>query len=541
MYHLRKLTGRSALAFVLLFGAIGAYLVTMSFAATTVRQVEAESMTLTSRAAPVDDPTASAQRAVRFLDNNAVASTTLPLPAKTSSILMRAKGNQCQGAPQLSLVIDGVRVTTLAVSATSWTSYPVAKDLSAGSHTIAVGFTNDYVKYRKGKPACDRDVYVDNLVFVGTDADTTPPTPATLTGTAGDQTVQLSWAAATDNASVAKYEVWKDNGYMTTLNPSTQSYQVGGLTNGSSYAFRVVAYDTSGNYANSQTVSVTPTATSSPPPAQPPSTSPSGQPIPTGDVTSGGHTWRQIVAEDFTKDAPLGSWANSSCTNYVVYTGATGTPWKAYPSCYRDTYQSRPYRSDKVLSVHDGVLDNWLHLVDGKPAGANPGPVLPTGSEYQTYGRYSVRFRTTTNNLGEYYQAWLLWPQQDKDGACAESDYPESKLDTTYAQAFAHWGIQDSTGNCAYATTNGTPSQDYARTPTLDRTQWHTYTQEWLPGARHYYLDGALIGTSSTRVWDRPERWQLQTETNTTCDQTTPITCNNDGHLLIDWAVVYAY
>jgi hypothetical protein len=127
--------------------------------------------------------------------------------------------------------------------------------------------------------------------------------------------------------------------------------------------------------------------------------SPSGQAMPIGDLPG----WKQIFAEDFTVNAPTGSWGASCATdpdpaNKIVYTGANGTQWRTYPDCYTDTYQHRPYRSDQVLSVHDGVLDFYLHNVNGQPAGANPSPVInaATASQYQTYGRYTVRFKTTT-------------------------------------------------------------------------------------------------------------------------------------------------
>jgi hypothetical protein len=251
---------------------------------------------------------------------------------------------------------------------------------------------------------------------------------------------------------------------------------------------------------------------------------PSGQAMPTGDIDSGGHIWHQIVAEDFTKDAALGSWGNSTCTNSVVYTGASGTPWKAYPSCYKDTYQKRAYRSDQVLSVQNGMLDFWLHTVDGHPAGANPSPVLPSGSDYQTYGRYEVRIKQDSMNLSEFYQAWLLWPVNDADYKCAESDFPEAPMGQANVSAFSHYGC--------------TGSQDYFN-EALDRTQWHTYTQEWMPGKRNYLIDGQLIGSATNQVWSGPQRWQLQTETNTSCESTN--SCTQDGHLQVDWAVVYSY
>jgi hypothetical protein len=267
----------------------------------------------------------------------------------------------------------------------------------------------------------------------------------------------------------------------------------------------------------------------------------SGQPMPVGNVTSGGHTWTPIFSEDFTKDAPLGSWDDSGTLTTcpadrggVRYTGTTGTKWASYPKCFKDTYQKRPYRADAVLSVAGGVLDFWLHTVDGRPAGANPSPIIHAdGTSHQTYGRYVVRMRQTTTNLSDYYHAFLLWPTSDAYYQCAESDFPEGSLGSSTAAAFHHYGTF-SGGVC-------TPSpsvQDYfART--IDKTQWHTFTQEWMPGRRNYYIDGQLIGSSTNNVWSLPQKWQLQTETKSTCESTN--TCTQNGHVMIDWAVVYAY
>lgn len=251
------------------------------------------------------------------------------------------------------------------------------------------------------------------------------------------------------------------------------------------------------------------------------STSPSGEPMPVGNLPG----WRQVFAEDFTVNAPTGSWGASCATDpdaadKIVYTGAGGTQWRTYPDCYLDTYQRRPYRSDQVLSVHDGVLDFHLRNVDGQPAGANPSPVINRAatSQYQTYGRYTARFRVDTTTLSEYHIAWLLWPEDDGDWQCAESDFPESALSARSVGAFAHHSC------------NG--DQD-AFSATIDYTRWHTFTQEWAPGVRRYYLDGQLIGTSTTAVFDGPQRWQLQTETDGYG--------THSGHLLVDWVAVYAY
>jgi hypothetical protein len=254
-----------------------------------------------------------------------------------------------------------------------------------------------------------------------------------------------------------------------------------------------------------------------------PETTPGGEQVFANDpnVPAGNaRDFQLIFADDFTKNAALGSFASDCDANKIVYTGASGTQWRAYPKCYLDTYQKRPYRSDQVLSVNNGNLDFWLHSVDGKPAGANPSPVLPNGSQYQTYGRWSARVKVDGSDLSEYYMAWLLWPRNESEWESAESDYPEGPLLPGRAgiDGYHHY----SPGR-----------QEWFGERSIDMHEWHTYTQDWTPLARRYYVDGRLVGTTVNPVYSGPQRWQLQTETKGYG--------NNSGHLLVDWVAVYQY
>jgi hypothetical protein len=208
----------------------------------------------------------------------------------------------------------------------------------------------------------------------------------------------------------------------------------------------------------------------------------------------------------------------------IIYTGTNGTKWVTYPKTYTDTYEHRPYRSDQVLSVHDGTMDFFLHSVDGQPAGANPSPVITGTSQYQTFGRYSARIKVDDKDLSEYYMAWLLWPYNESEWISSESDYPEGQLRP---------GKQGISGYPHYGN-NQTEGFHYAD---FDFHQWHTITQDWTPLVRRYYVDDKLIYTTVNPVYQSPERWQLQTETNTwnVADPT------HSGHLLVDWVAVYSY
>ncbi|MGC4232072.1 MAG: glycoside hydrolase family 16 protein [Niabella sp.] len=246
-------------------------------------------------------------------------------------------------------------------------------------------------------------------------------------------------------------------------------------------------------------------------------TSVSGEPVPVGDLAE----WKQIFYDDFTKEAPLGSWANDCEPDRIVYTGAQGQQWKTYPRCFKDTYQKRPYRADSVLSVKNGTLNFYLHTVDGLPAGANPSPVIYNGSQYQTYGRYTARFKVDNDSLNQYYVAWLLWPETEKWPDDGEEDFPEGHLSGNVG-GFHHYAGAGACIGC----------QDEATT-TAKFTDWHTYTIEWRPGNIKYFLDGKMILNSDKWVPDKPMRWQLQTETKGEGV--------HSGNLIVDWVAVYKY
>jgi hypothetical protein len=75
---------------------------------------------------------------------------------------------------------------------------------------------------------------------------------------------------------------------------------------------------------------------------------------------------------------------------------------------------------------------------------------------------------------------------------------------------------------------NAGDGQDAFSTGAIDMSAWHVFTQTWDPGVRSYYVDGTLIGTSSSAVWSGPERWQLQMEPSGRSD-------SGAGHVQISW------
>jgi fibronectin type 3 domain-containing protein len=276
--------------------------------------IEAESFTIpsTSGAHVYNDTSASGGKAVSFWSNDTI-STTVSTVAGTSLVL-RAYGDQCNGAPTAVIAMDGATVMTQSASGATWTNYSVPKSISAGSHTFSISYTND-----TKTSTCDRNLRVDSLtVATGTGGgDTTPPSaPISLGATPGDSKVTLTWAANTES-DLAGYNIYRSTtsgtGY-SKLNGSSlltsASYTDTTAVNGTKYFYVVRAVDTSGNSSgNSNEASATPTAG---PDITPP-------PVPTGLGASAGNgsatlTWSPVSAGDL--------------AGYNVYRGTTsGGPY----------------------------------------------------------------------------------------------------------------------------------------------------------------------------------------------------------------------
>jgi glucose/arabinose dehydrogenase/PKD repeat protein len=148
-------------------------------AGSTAFYIEAESMTLPAAANAVtiySTTAASGGKAARYWQSVSLTKT-VTLPASTG-LSVRAMGEQCSGAPNMVVRVDGSAVLTTLVPATTFTYYDVPVNVAAGVHTVEVAFTNDYY----GGPGCDRNLHFDKLSFTTSGGSTPPPssTPVVL-------------------------------------------------------------------------------------------------------------------------------------------------------------------------------------------------------------------------------------------------------------------------------------------------------------------------------------------------------------------------
>lgn len=134
---------------------------------TTSYTLEGEVMSLIANSGAIQvfsDPTASGGAGLLFF-SNATSNGTLTTNSNTSQVVVKAKGDQCQGAPVMAVKVDNITVLNkIKVSSTAWLDYSTARSIGPGTHTISVTFNNDYTKTKGG--ACDRNLRVDKVTLL---------------------------------------------------------------------------------------------------------------------------------------------------------------------------------------------------------------------------------------------------------------------------------------------------------------------------------------------------------------------------------------
>ncbi|REE81953.1 putative secreted protein (Por secretion system target) [Lutibacter oceani] len=113
-----------------------------------------------------------------------------------------------------------------------------------------------YARQNNRNPFIDHPEYVSQIW--STTPDTQAPTAPTnlIASNITNTTADLNWTASTDDVGVTSYEIFKDGVFLTSS--ATNSYNITGLTQNTSYNFTVYAKDA---FGNTSTVSNTETFT----------------------------------------------------------------------------------------------------------------------------------------------------------------------------------------------------------------------------------------------------------------------------------------
>jgi hypothetical protein len=123
----------------------------------------------------ITDTAASAGRALK-LWSNASATGTVQLSQPSATLSVRARGQQCSGAPIVQVSVDGVRLLSAPVTATGYATTITNLPIAPGAHRVSVGFPNDLKS-----ATCDRNLIVDSLTLSSSappPAVSPPPPPA---------------------------------------------------------------------------------------------------------------------------------------------------------------------------------------------------------------------------------------------------------------------------------------------------------------------------------------------------------------------------
>ena len=85
-----------------------------------------------------------------------------------------------------------------------------------------------------------------------------PTAPTNLASSNVTKTsARVSWKSSTDNVGVTFYNIYRNGTYMATVSGTTTSYNLSGLTAGTTYNITVRALDATKNFTNSTPLSVT--------------------------------------------------------------------------------------------------------------------------------------------------------------------------------------------------------------------------------------------------------------------------------------------
>lgn len=253
-------------AVIALAVAVGVFLIIRIFAATVVGSLQGEA--LAGSGTVISDNLAGGMKALK-LTNSIAASGTVNITATGNRLEVRAKGDQCGGAPTMVVNVDGKDVMTANITGTTWGPYGQSYAIAPGTHTISARMTNPYTGF-KGKSRnvnCTRALYIDSIQFQDTTTvtplpgDTTKPTVSVTKPGNGSTVSSVTpvTVSASDNVAVTKVELYIDSqlyGSAVTATPYNWSWDTTAYAGGSHNLY-TKAYDAAGNVGTSATNTVT--------------------------------------------------------------------------------------------------------------------------------------------------------------------------------------------------------------------------------------------------------------------------------------------
>ena len=349
-------------------------------------------------------------------------------------------------------IIENVPPTTPVLSATATTQTSTSLNWTAATDNVAVAGYDVYQNgtlrtsvttttlavtgltaatantfYVKAKDASGNLSAASNTLTVTTLAalDTTAPTVPTTLAASGTTTVSttLSWNASTDNVAVTAYYIYQNGTYKASS--ATRSFNVTGLTAGTTYSFTVKAIDAAGNLsAASNAASVTTTA------------------LPTGDTTIP-TTPTNLAASGTTQTTTQLTWTastdNVGIASYSVYqngtyiASATTTAFSVTgltaSTTYSFTVKGKDAAGNLSITSNTATITTPAVGVDVTP------PSTPTNLTASATTQTSTKLSWTASTDNIAVATYSVYRNGTYVGAATTTSYTVSGLsaNTTYA------------------------------------------------------------------------------------------------------------
>lgn len=484
--------------------------------------VEAETMALTQgTGATVKDRRASAGRALLIWSDGA-ATTSVTSPA--GQLVVRARGDQCDGAPTMVVSVDGTVRSTVDVTSTSWRDYAVPDPVTAGARRITVAYRGDH-----RTALCDRNLLVDTLSVrawtphreaeamsltkgagqVVTDS-TASAGAGLLVWSNGTATTALSApsggtlvvrAMGEPCAGAPQLRVAVDGALVATVpveGTAWHDVQLPGTWPGGQRRVDTTYVNDFGNGECDRNVRLDWAAVR---PASPVTTPPAAEPAPAP-------VWAEEFGDPIDLSSPdrTGRWRANDVwqpvdRGYADF-GAGGSTWNLNP------YESLGGAPRTAFSQADGTMTiaarrtpaAWAPDIAARNGGTAPpwsGGLLMTDTRRPTerfgYGYFEFRARLPLPGKGMFPALWLFAANGHNPG----KENAEIDLLEVFGQPTGDpWSItlhHKQLGGTAAAGATTSSGQVAVATVPSSTTDWHTYGLDWQPDHLRFYRDDVLV------------------------------------------------
>ena len=230
-------------------------------------------------------------------------------------------------------------------------------------HYYVVAFSEDPVEY-----SAATDKLTLPASAVPTDLTIPPTVPDQLTGDITGTSVSISWAPSTDDESVAGYNLYRNNQYITTVQ---DPHYTGSVVEGEAYVFKVAAFDIRQNFSATSDGLFLPLSAEPPDPNSPPT-------VPTelsGTVTGPDNTQIQLSWVAST-DNQLVQGYNVYQDNAYITTVATNEYSGSIPANQFASFSVVAFDNDGNFSANSAQL---LLPDTGEPRDTTIAPDVVTG------------------------------------------------------------------------------------------------------------------------------------------------------------------